>query len=231
MPVLTVKRGGGGEGVFETIEGALTAAVEGDTIELCPGRYEEVITITVPGITIRALEHQKSAICSRKGEDNLSVVTVEAYGVTLSGIDIRGPGSGRQKQNGKDVIPAVLILAPDVEVSCCKIAGKCSIGVKTYEMNTKVTATEIEVGHTAILAMGQEASIMIDRCRLRSIYATGIWIKGASESSIFETSIHNCGHTGIWIGKNISSAYVVVLCCIVSNTVSTLMFSLCPYQH
>ena len=38
MKVLTVKRGGG-EGIFETIEGALSAAVEGDTIELCPGRY------------------------------------------------------------------------------------------------------------------------------------------------------------------------------------------------
>lgn len=53
MPVLTVKRGGGvQDGIFGTIEGALSAAVEGDTIELSPGRYEEVISITVPGITI-----------------------------------------------------------------------------------------------------------------------------------------------------------------------------------
>ena len=45
MTVLTVKHSsGGGEGAtYDTIKDALSAAVEGDTIKLSPGRYEEVV--------------------------------------------------------------------------------------------------------------------------------------------------------------------------------------------
>ena len=42
MVKLTVKRGGK-DGAYGSIEAALSAATEGDTIELSPGRYEEVI--------------------------------------------------------------------------------------------------------------------------------------------------------------------------------------------
>ena len=83
---------------------------------------------------------RKAIVCACKGEHSLSVITVEAYGVTLSDIDIRGPGNSKQGSN--DAIPAVLILAEDVEVAGCRITGKCSLGIKTYEMRTTVSSCE-----------------------------------------------------------------------------------------
>eukprot|EP00985_Skeletonema_marinoi_P016511 scaffold8903_cov89-Skeletonema_marinoi.AAC.4 len=60
--ILTVNRGPSrGQGRdYATIEEALSAAQEGDIIELADGKYEEVITITVPGITIRASKSGKA---------------------------------------------------------------------------------------------------------------------------------------------------------------------------
>ena len=120
--------------------------------------------------------------------------------MTLSGITIKGHGSANQSDH--DAIPAVLIIAPDVEVIGCKITGRRSIGIKTYENNTKVTSCEVAVGKIAILAEEQSASICIDRCKLKSTHATGIWLRGASKSVITETSVGSCGHTGIYLDSS-----------------------------
>lgn len=194
MTVRTVKSGGGGhEGTHSTIEDALSCAGRGDTIELSPGRYEEVLSITVPDITIRSSKrHNKAIISSRKGEDSLSVITVEASDVTLEDIIVQG--SEKQEQ---DTSPAVQILATDVEVIGCNISGMC-IGIKTYEEGTKVTACDVSVEQTAILAE-QSAGIQIEKCILKSTNDTGIWFRGASRSSIIDTKVEKCGHTGIWL--------------------------------
>ncbi len=38
---------------FHTIQEAVTAARSGDTIKVCPGRYEEVVTVDKPDLTIK----------------------------------------------------------------------------------------------------------------------------------------------------------------------------------
>lgn len=202
MKILTVNRKPSrGPLDYATIEEALSTAQEGDIIELANGKYEEVITITVPGITIRALKSGKAEVCSHGGENSLSVITVDANEVVLSGLKIKGSGA---MQTNEEPVPAVLVLAQDVELIDCEIYGSSAIGLKTYEMNTRLISCSIRAGNSAIIAEGNSASIRVDRCGIQSTFDTGIWLKGASTSGIIETEVDNCGHTCIWIGKTYS---------------------------
>lgn len=183
----------GNQADHSTVEGALSNAVEGDTIVLSPGRYEEVISISVPDITIRSERKHKATLCARPDEHEWSVVTIEASNVTISGLVIEGASDAEG-----DVPATVLVEAPEVNVLCCKINGKSSIGVKTFAVNTNVTDCVIAVGRTAILAM-ESSCVQVEDCKLESSHDTGIWLRGASNSRIIDTAVKKCGHTGIWL--------------------------------
>jgi parallel beta-helix repeat protein len=63
----------GGPADFATIQQAVTMAVSGDTIRVCPGVYHETVTVTTPGLTILGAKAGQDA--RGRSQQNESEVT------------------------------------------------------------------------------------------------------------------------------------------------------------
>ena len=84
-------------GPYLTIQSAVAAAHDGDTIEVCAGTYTEQITIPVglSGLTLSAASKKVviKAPASMSGEKAI-VEVAGAKDITIKGFTIRGPGGG-----------------------------------------------------------------------------------------------------------------------------------------
>lgn len=90
--------------VFATIQSAVDAADPGDTIKVCPGRYEEVVKVQEPDLTIKGANAGRDATRHRRGRESivagvrgtvgLGLVQLLADDITWDGFTILGaPGA------------------------------------------------------------------------------------------------------------------------------------------
>ena len=56
---------------FRTIQSAVDAADSGDTIKVCPGTYEEVVTVTEPDLTIKGANAGRDATRHGRGRESI----------------------------------------------------------------------------------------------------------------------------------------------------------------
>ena len=180
----------------QSIQDALTISNEGGTIFLSTGRYEESLIINVPGLTICAEQKGSAVISSPPEEPEWCAIDVQAPGVKLDGLVVEGqsdpPGSEDK------LTSAILIQETDASVVGCKVTGSESIGIKFYSKRTTIRDCNISTGRSAVIAL-DGASATIENSKVVSAKDTGIWLWGASSSTITKTSVKKCGNTGIML--------------------------------
>jgi len=93
------------QGPYTTIQAALDAAHDGDTIQVLPGRYAGPIVVT-KSVILEGVEHP---IIDNGGEG--TVVTLTAPGSVLRGFELRGSGSEYDRDHA-----GITITAPHVVV-------------------------------------------------------------------------------------------------------------------
>jgi nitrous oxidase accessory protein NosD len=101
---------------FHTIQAAVDKADPGDTIKVCPGRYEEIVTVTEPDITIRganagrdATGHYRgpeSIVAGRQGRMAAGLVQLRADDITWDGFTILGAPGQQNNPPGMYTDPA-----------------------------------------------------------------------------------------------------------------------------
>ena len=89
---------------FSTIQAAVKAAHPGDTIRVCPGLYEETVTVTTRRLTIKGANAGRDATGRSRGQESIvtsdsmiGTVQLRADDITWDGFTIRGV---RGEENG-----------------------------------------------------------------------------------------------------------------------------------
>jgi parallel beta-helix repeat protein len=105
----TLYVGGGGAGNYTTIQEAIDAASDGDTVFVYAGTYNENVVIDKS----IALMGQSRANTTIDGQDTGNVVTVKANSVTVSGFTIQDGGSEQHSGSGIDAHGVESLLVQD----------------------------------------------------------------------------------------------------------------------
>ena len=108
MATLTV----GASGVYSTIQAAVNAANDGDTIVVGTGTYvEQVVVDGIDNLTIEALlgaghdpgacRPRRDRTLDRRPRDHAVFTVINSANVVLEGIDIDGAGAGNSVDEGR----------------------------------------------------------------------------------------------------------------------------------
>jgi hypothetical protein len=91
--------------IFRSIQSAVDAADSGDTIEVCPGTYKEVVTVTEPDLTIKGANAGRDATRHGRGRESIiagvagrmvpGLVQLRADDLTWDGFTILGAPARR----------------------------------------------------------------------------------------------------------------------------------------
>jgi Right handed beta helix region len=102
--------------VFSTIQSAVTAADPGDTIKVCPGRYEERVTVDEPDIIIKGANAGRDATRHGRGPESIvagvagtmgrGLVQLLADDITWDGFTILGAPGVQNNPPGMYTSPA-----------------------------------------------------------------------------------------------------------------------------
>jgi nitrous oxidase accessory protein NosD len=88
---------------FTTIGAALDAAVAGDTVRVCAGRYKEQVTIDTPGVTLISAKPWQARIAPTSPGGG-AIVTVAAKNVTVQWLKIVAPTFGACTSTGQGIL-------------------------------------------------------------------------------------------------------------------------------
>ncbi|MBX3053577.1 MAG: hypothetical protein KF753_19020 [Caldilineaceae bacterium] len=136
-----------------TIQAAIDAASDGDTINVAAGTYDEEITIGIEGLTLQGSNGAQINVALTK-----TGITINASGVTVSGFTIVGPHSA----NYTDVVWAsgtsstgISVLGANATVSGNVIRNvRTGILLNTVSSNANVTANTIDNTKGSIIEYG-----------------------------------------------------------------------------
>jgi nitrous oxidase accessory protein NosD len=102
--------------VFHTIQSAVDAADPGDTIKVCPGLYQEVVTVREPDLTIKGANAGRDATRHGRGRESIvagvagtmapGVVQLRADDITWDGFTILGAPGAQNNPPGMYTSPA-----------------------------------------------------------------------------------------------------------------------------
>ncbi|MDQ1262272.1 MAG: hypothetical protein QG575_1453 [Euryarchaeota archaeon] len=191
---------------FDTIQEAVVAASNGDTIYIKPGEYHEEIILN-KSMTLSPLTGENGPIIL-KGDDLETGITITAEGCSLQGLtiqDFSGPAiyvqSNRNTIKGnvfKNSNPAILVRGSHEN----SIAENTIIGsqgaVALWENSTKNEVSENDiVGCNVSIVVREAAENKILRNKISDAY-WGIWLDHAGNCQIDSNDIQSKRY-GIWV--------------------------------
>jgi len=121
---------------YPTIQDAINAAVDGDTIQVGPGTYEENLTIGVSNLTLESTDG--AAVTTIEG-----AITISAHDVTVDGFTM------------KHTTTIMTISAPNATVkNNILTADTCIMGIVVGAAGAEITGNELDINTTMYLSGG-----------------------------------------------------------------------------
>jgi parallel beta-helix repeat protein len=143
------------------IQSAIDKAEEGDTVQILPGEYNETITISTPGITLKGFEYE--------GE----------YTV-FNGMNM---GGGFLEN-------AIFITASNVTVQDIKIHSFEKIAIQATDVeNLTITGIDISQVKENGIVLTEVSKVFLENCQIRDAQKIGISVQDSSEIVIQESEV------------------------------------------
>jgi hypothetical protein len=171
---------------FTTIQAAIDAAGSGNTIEVCPGTYTELLSID-PGqdrltpqaqIPLATVIEPPPALAQRDGTALLTVR--DARDITIAGLRLTGPvHTGVLVQSGTRV-PPTTVPRTDVTLRANRIEGYLTNGVRIEGTGAVATITQNQI-------VGQDPTPVSGRA--------GVEVRAGARATIRDNDIGDNGRT------------------------------------
>ena len=223
MTILTVGFGG----TYSTIQAAVDAAVNGDTIEIAAGTYREQVTVTGKDITLHgagtgqtiiespdAASLVANAIDTNSGRPNkFAVITVtDNADVTIEGLTVDGrdqgavPASNYVTGSNHDFL-GIYVLNSDAHIDGVAVTGAdelAGLDVSGVQRNHAILATGHDAAHG-----GSDAgyTVEIENSTVSGFQKTGIFVNGSTltanvhDNTIVGAHTANTAQNGIQVGS------------------------------
>ena len=217
MAVLTV--GLGGTFDFSTIQAAVTAAANGDTISVAAGTYREQVTVDGKAITLQgagagqtiiespdAASLVANATDSNSGRPNkFAVITVKGDAdVTIAGLTVDGRDQGAIPASSYDFL-GIYVLNSDAHIDGVAVTGADELAgpdVSGNQRNHAILATSHDVTHGGTGAH----TVEIANSTVSGFQKDGIFVNGSTltanvhDNTIIGTHTANTAQNGIQVG-------------------------------
>ena len=216
-----------GPGGYASIQAAVDAAREGDTVLIQSGRYEEVVVVRDKAITVRGDGSRDDVVVT---SDEAPVFTLVDTGMSLSNLTIDGGGPAANPLDGRALNASVDVVSGAPQLLGIHIKGGPGVlfGRTTGGSLTGSRLDEVAVG-VAILSgaspliednelsghgwagieiRGAGAQPMVRHNRVRDRWYTGIRVSGGASPRIEENEISGSRLAGIGIGDAGTAALV-----------------------
>jgi Ca2+-binding RTX toxin-like protein len=217
VPILNV---GTAPGDFTTIQAAVNAAVNGDTIQIAAGTYREQVTIngknlTVHGAgdgtggTIIASPNAASLVVNATDPNaarpnKFAVVAVTGgANVTIDGLAVDGRGQGFQNRADYDFV-GVYMLNSDAVIDGVAVSNIVSDQLPGAQRNIAIIATSHDVAHGG----NGPHTVTIEHSTVSNFQKEGILVNGATltvdihDNTITGTITGNLSQNGMQVGSS-----------------------------
>jgi len=170
-----------------TIKEAVDEAVEGDTIKIAAGTYNETVSISKNGLTIEGGGKDNTVI---SGDSSAIVITVNSIKqCKINDITIQGGSLGVYCSFG------------EVTFSNCRVQNNPGFAGILARHNSSVSLGNTDVnGNQYGVWVDRSASIAIEDCNIFSNSQNGVSIWYTSSASIKGCDIYSNGGNGIQVG-------------------------------
>ncbi len=217
MPILNV---GTAPGDFTTIQAAVNAAANGDTIEIAAGTYREQVTINGKDLTVHGagdgaggtiIESPDAAALVVNATDpnaarpnKFAVVAVTGgANVTIDGLAVDGRGQGFQNRADYDFV-GVYVLNSDAVIDGVAVSNIFSSQLFGAQRNIAIIATSHDAAHGG----NGPHIVMIEHSTVSNFQKEGILVNGATltvdihDNTITGTVTPNQSQNGMQVGSS-----------------------------
>lgn len=199
---------------YDTIQDAVVAASDGDTIYIKPGEYNEEVILN-KSLTISPLTGETDPIILDGGNSLETGVTITSDGCTLEGLTIKnyaGPGIYVQSSSNtikKDIFenanPAILVRSASGNSISRNTITNCQGAIALWEnsINNLVQENEISGCNVSVLVRNTSNNQIISN-KISSAY-WGIWLNEAGDCQINSNAIET-RYFGIMVQNSTQSS-------------------------
>jgi len=194
-----------GPGGYRTIQGAIDAAVYGDSIYVNPGIYEEHVTFK-NGVSLLGAGPSHSILRHGYGFEEVLLVRHASSG-RIEGLSIERIGSVL-------AAPAVVLDSASVTISDCVVAGAQEAGIEVTGSTSSPTVERTRIlenaGHG--LRVSDGARVYVVESEINDNGGCGIFLSGGATAEVEGTAIEGNSLSGIVLqGASVCIATNVVI--------------------
>jgi parallel beta-helix repeat protein len=215
-----------GDAYFGSIQDAVNLANAGDTVIVCPGTYNERVSVAVP-ITIRSHAGPAVTVINASGSGD-NGINLYASNVTLSGFTITGAGWSRSAVylqhvehctvtnniiTANDYAGIYLALADNNVVLNNTVSSNDEYGIYVGGANNTVQNNSIynNTDYGMVLPSNARYNSLVDN--MISSNAYGIWLFDSYNNTLTTNHIKSNSNYGLWLRNATSNS-------ITSNTIN-----------
>ena len=197
-------------GIYRSIQQAVTHAVDGDTIQVTAGMYEESLNIGT-NVFIKCVAGEDVTIRGR----GLSTIKCSAATMKIEGLTIEHAG-GDSSLRGRDGARCIEVHGGDVEIVKCEVTSSIGSGVMLLDGGSaRLRRTNVcDNGRCGVICF-DEAHVHCEDCVVKDNGLNGVDLQAGSTATLSRCKIDRNSQTGVLVSD--SDTHAAVLDCTIQS--------------